>query len=78
MQPVPTLFARYHLPRCTTKIVLRNSEDQSWEVKYVRKVKTHMLSLGWGAFVDDNKLKIGDICIFELLAEKEIRVHVFR
>ena len=78
MQTIPALFAREHLPRCTTTIVLRNSKDQSWEVKYVSTEKSHALSVGWGVFVRDNKLKIGDICIFELLAKKEIRVHVFQ
>ncbi|XP_059431897.1 B3 domain-containing protein Os01g0723500-like isoform X1 [Corylus avellana] len=75
---LPALFAREHLPQCTTTIVLRNSEDRSWKVKYVSTEKSYALSQGWAVFVRDNKLKIGDICIFELLAKKEIRVHIFR
>jgi hypothetical protein len=78
MQLVPALFAREHFPQCTTKVVLRNSEDQSWEVKYATHGNNHKLSQGWRVFVHDNNLKIGDICIFELLAKKEILVHVFR
>ncbi|XP_059431923.1 B3 domain-containing protein Os01g0723500-like isoform X2 [Corylus avellana] len=75
---LPALFAREHLPQCTTTIVLRNSEGRSWKVKYVSTEKSYALSQGWAVFVRDNKLKIGDICIFELLAKKEIRVHIFR
>lgn len=78
MQLVPALFARQHFPQCTTKVVLRNSEDQYWEVKYATHGNNHKLSQGWRVFVHDNKLKIGDICIFELLAKTEILVHVFR
>ena len=71
MQRVPSLFNRVR-----KKVVLRNLEDKSWEVNHLRHGNRHFLS-GLTDFVRDNKLKIGDICVFELLAENEIRVHVF-
>lgn len=77
MQTVPSIFARNHLPQSNTKIILRNSEDKSWETNYINKEKNHKFSRGWKDFVRDNKLKVGDICIFELVAKNEMRVHIF-
>jgi hypothetical protein len=33
----------------------------------------HALRSGWKKFVQDNNLKIGDICLFELLSNQRIR-----
>jgi hypothetical protein len=79
MQRVPASFAKEHLPpQGTTKIVLRNSEGKCWGVNYVNNGKSKVLSKGLKEFVRENKLKIDDICIFELVAKKKIRVHFFR
>ena len=79
MQRVPASFAREHLPpQGTTKIVLRNSEGQSWGVNYVSNGQNKVLSKGLKEFVCGNKLKTGDICIFELVVKNKIRVHFFR
>lgn len=77
MQTVPTIFARNHLPQRNTKIILRNSEDKSWEMNYINNGRNHKFSGGWRDFARDNKLKVGDICIFELVAKNEMRVHIF-
>ncbi|XP_050372562.1 B3 domain-containing protein Os11g0197600-like [Argentina anserina] len=39
---------------------------------------TMMLSGGWVSFRDGNRLQVDDICIFELLNENTMRVHIFR
>jgi hypothetical protein len=78
MQRIPASFAKEHLPGGTTNMVLRNSEDKSWEVKYMSQGVNHVLSGGFRAFVLENKLKIGDTGVFELLGKHEIRVHIFR
>ncbi|KAL4615571.1 hypothetical protein ACB092_07G136000 [Castanea dentata] len=77
LQTVPSIFARNHLPQSNRKIILRNSEDKSWEMNYINKEKNYKFSRGWKDFVRDNKLKVGDICIFELVAKNEMRVHIF-
>ncbi|KAJ7946007.1 B3 domain-containing protein [Quillaja saponaria] len=76
LQPIPTSFARSYLPNSRTEVILLNSEGKHWEVTYVSD-KSHMLCKGWKAFVFDNELKIGDICIFELVAKRKMRVHIF-
>lgn len=68
-----------HLPKCKTEIVLRNVNGQCWTVNSVptTKVQTlHTLCGGWIAFVRDNNIKMGDICIFELIGKCELRVHI--
>ncbi|XP_051124564.1 B3 domain-containing protein Os01g0723500-like isoform X2 [Andrographis paniculata] len=76
---VPYQFSMEHLPNCKTEIVLRNLNGQCWTVNSVPtfKVQTlHTLCGGWMAFVRDNDIQMGDICIFELIGKCEMRVHI--
>lgn len=46
---------------------------KSWETTYFGRHQTHKrfdFSL-WKEFVVDNTLKVGDVCIFELMAQTE-------
>ncbi|GLT86318.1 hypothetical protein SLE2022_044630 [Rubroshorea leprosula] len=75
---IPRWFAKAHLPQCTTFITLRTSDGKSWQVKSVFwKNATITLSKGWSNFVLDNKLQKNDVCIFVLVAPKELLVHFF-
>ncbi|KAL5705015.1 hypothetical protein ACHQM5_023367 [Ranunculus cassubicifolius] len=74
---LPAEFAKKHLPKHETEVVLKNDKDQAWRVKY-KYGKMGSFCGGWSAFVRDNQLEEGDICIFELLAKLEMRVHIFR
>ncbi|KAK6938732.1 B3 DNA binding domain [Dillenia turbinata] len=79
MQKVPYKFSMAHLPNCKIKVVLHNLEGQCWTVNSVptTKVQTvHTFCGGWMAFVRANDIKMGDICIFELVGKCEMRVHV--
>lgn len=79
MQNIPYQFSMAHLPNCKVKIVLQNSEGECWTVNSVPSTRvhtSHTLCGGWMAFVRNNDIKIGDICIFELMHEYEFRVHV--
>lgn len=76
---VPCKFSQEHLPSCRTEIVLRNIKGDCWTVNSVptMKVQTlHTFCGGWMAFVRDNDIQMGDICIFELIGKCEMRVHV--
>ena len=80
MQNIPYKFSTAHLPNSKTKIVLQNLKGESWTVNSVPTTRvntSHTLCGGWMAFVRGNDIKIGDICIFELVLECELRVHVF-
>lgn len=79
LQKVPYQFSMEHLPNCRTKIVLRNLKGQSWTVNSIptTRVQTlHTFCGGWMAFVRDNDIQMGDICIFELVGKCEMRVHI--
>ncbi|KAF8024274.1 LOW QUALITY PROTEIN: hypothetical protein BT93_F1463 [Corymbia citriodora subsp. variegata] len=76
---IPHQFSMDHLPICKTEIVLRNLEGESWTVNSVPDSKGRMLHTfcgGWLSFVRGNGIKIGDICIFELVGKLEMRVHI--
>ncbi|GAV84685.1 B3 domain-containing protein [Cephalotus follicularis] len=76
--PIRHEFARAHLPDFKTKITLRTCENRSWEVTYLCNKSYRMFSGGWTSFARENKLEIGNNCIFEVVAQDELRVHIFR
>ncbi|XP_047320877.1 B3 domain-containing protein Os01g0723500-like [Impatiens glandulifera] len=69
--------ATEHLPSKRATVVLLNKEGRSWDVTYIPKKNQSTFSRGWVHFVNDNGLKEGDLCVFEILSQYEIRVHVF-
>lgn len=76
---IPYKFSMEHLPCCKTEIILRNLKGQSWNVNSIPTIKVqtlHTFCGGWMAFVRENCIEVGDICIFELVGRCEMRVHV--
>ncbi|KAG9150364.1 hypothetical protein Leryth_014554 [Lithospermum erythrorhizon] len=76
---IPYQFSMEHLPCCKTEIILRNLKGQCWTVNSIPTIKVqtlHTFCGGWMAFVRDNLIQLGDICIFELVGRCEMRVHV--
>ncbi|KAK6159418.1 hypothetical protein DH2020_006732 [Rehmannia glutinosa] len=76
---IPKAFQRKHIPLSRHKFVLRNSESICWTVNVtVASTKLLMMCGGWKAFADDNSVKKGDECIFELVEQNTMQVHIFR
>ncbi|XP_010255066.1 PREDICTED: B3 domain-containing protein LOC_Os12g40080-like isoform X2 [Nelumbo nucifera] len=73
---IPGDFAKTHLPRRRTNAILRNSQG-SWIVGLDLGRERSTIRAGWINFVRDNMIRKGDTCIFELVGEREMRVHVF-
>ncbi|KAK7321718.1 hypothetical protein VNO77_32606 [Canavalia gladiata] len=76
---IPYQFSMAHLPNCKIKIILHNLKGEHWIVNSVPSTRvhtSHTLCGGWMAFVRGNNIKVGDICIFELVHECELRVHI--
>ncbi|KAK6160772.1 hypothetical protein DH2020_004153 [Rehmannia glutinosa] len=76
---IPYQFSMEHLPNCKTEIVLRNLNGECWTVNSIPTLKVqtlHTFCGGWMAFVRDNDIQMGDICIFELVGKCEMRVHI--
>lgn len=76
---VPYQFSMSHFPNCKTKIILYNLKGEHWTVNSVPTTRvhtSHTLCGGWMAFVRGNSIKVGDVCIFELIRECELRVRI--
>ncbi|XP_045802371.1 B3 domain-containing transcription factor VRN1-like [Trifolium pratense] len=73
---VPTQFAINYLKKEESNILLKLLNGRTWYAKYCfGKIKS-----GWKNFVRDNKLKVGDVCVFELTKSQALtlRVLIFR
>ncbi|WVZ59850.1 hypothetical protein U9M48_009943 [Paspalum notatum var. saurae] len=63
-------YAVQYLPR-DTQILRLKRHGKVWQVKFiVAKSMPMRFSQGWKEFARDNKLQIGDICLFEQLKNK--------
>ena len=57
--------------------------DRLWPMKlyiYSGKYRSCVVFAGWSAFVRENSLRVGDVCIFELTMMNNVvfKVHIFR
>uniref|UniRef100_A0ACD5TDW9 Uncharacterized protein n=1 Tax=Avena sativa TaxID=4498 RepID=A0ACD5TDW9_AVESA len=80
---IPSKFAADHLERKSHEmLLLRPNRKEQWHLKYYHASVTRGFNGGrWAKFVRDNKLREGDVCIFELMkgARKvTMTVHVVR
>ncbi|KAM7472406.1 hypothetical protein LguiA_010589 [Lonicera macranthoides] len=53
------------LPSATIPAVF-TYRGKSWETTFSSKCKQKLVRTHWKSFVDDNDLKVGDACVFEL------------
>ncbi|XP_039173567.1 B3 domain-containing transcription factor VRN1-like [Eucalyptus grandis] len=70
---IPVGFARQYIQENREMAMLRSS-DGSWLVKLLRTLRDHQacFSAGWTAFVRENCLRVGDVCMFELIDRDDI------
>ncbi|KAF7814016.1 putative B3 domain-containing protein [Senna tora] len=81
---LPSTFYRKHVKK--EKIEKQNIKlecsGRVWNVALIKNGNGQpnyaKLSGGWGAFCKDNKLKVGDVCVFELRENAHLKVHIFR
>ncbi|XP_050217138.1 B3 domain-containing transcription factor VRN1-like [Mercurialis annua] len=91
MQPYHFKYKIVHLPtefgtilkRAPEQINLQNSKGQKWRVRLgkqvaERKYDRFRLGNGWGEFVEDNHMKIGDVCAIEIIDDNLWKVTIFR
>ncbi|XP_047337490.1 uncharacterized protein LOC124941238 [Impatiens glandulifera] len=74
---IPSEFFEKHMPIAKTSIVLRNSDKKMWTVSIIPLGSYHAFSNGFQAFVEQNNLKSGDTCVFELVESNMMQVHFF-
>ncbi|XP_059639687.1 B3 domain-containing transcription factor VRN1-like, partial [Cornus florida] len=75
---VPLVFARKYFAD-KQDIVLRVSDGRTWSVKCNFSKTNAKISGGWQSFVEDNNLKVGDVCVFQLIngIEPSLKVIIF-
>ena len=64
---IPLEFVRSYLQRETRMFILQSASQETWSVKCMIGNSHVKLNKGWRNFARDNKLQVGDICIFELM-----------
>ncbi|KAL6637450.1 hypothetical protein ACP70R_025022 [Stipagrostis hirtigluma subsp. patula] len=78
---LPTQYVKRHLGRQERTILLRRG-GKSYEAKLCINGPTSRFSSGgWRRFVKEYSVEVGDICVFELLKEREMctmNVHIIR
>ncbi|XVF15648.1 hypothetical protein REPUB_Repub09cG0172600 [Reevesia pubescens] len=79
---IPHHFARKHFNSTLTNIdvVLYLSNGKSWPAEYHQRSIGRpygKICNGWRAFVKDNKLKVGDVCVLEMTNDNKISFKVF-
>ncbi|KAH7852375.1 hypothetical protein Vadar_024088 [Vaccinium darrowii] len=77
---VPGNFLRKYLRENHKNISLQFSDGMTWSVRcYTTMNGRH--TLAWRQFARDNSLKVGDVCVFELMSkgsEPKLNVTIFR
>uniref|UniRef100_A0A0D9WKZ4 TF-B3 domain-containing protein n=1 Tax=Leersia perrieri TaxID=77586 RepID=A0A0D9WKZ4_9ORYZ len=78
---VPHRFQR-RLPEARTGVVL-HCGGKSWPASYCGDLKVKKIDVaGWSNFAVDNRLRVGDACVFELIAAAdthlELKVQILR
>uniref|UniRef100_A0A7N0RJR1 TF-B3 domain-containing protein n=1 Tax=Kalanchoe fedtschenkoi TaxID=63787 RepID=A0A7N0RJR1_KALFE len=52
-------------------VILRDAASRVWPVHYYHKPSMKILTTGWSAFSQANKVQLGDECIFKVAPEEE-------
>ncbi|KAL6011298.1 hypothetical protein ACLOJK_001743 [Asimina triloba] len=75
----PYKFITRWLPRETCEMIVWDPAGRRFIIKFVNTGKRMCgLSAGWKLFCIANNLEEDDVCVFELIKEKELQVHIFR
>ncbi|KAF9591908.1 hypothetical protein IFM89_009516 [Coptis chinensis] len=74
--PIPKSFSKKYLPRRSENFKIQASDGKEWAVGYNLNKNGMRLGKGVSAFLSGCKIKLGDICIFELVNRKEFELKV--
>ncbi|KAI5319454.1 hypothetical protein L3X38_039162 [Prunus dulcis] len=66
---LPAEFVKEHFNQVHDNAILRVSGERAWPVKLGHWGRGRIrFQSGWGTFLRDNHLEIGDVCVFELIS----------
>ncbi|XP_015890081.4 putative B3 domain-containing protein Os03g0621600 [Ziziphus jujuba] len=73
---IPNKFVARHINKREAEFNLRVSNGRCWSVRYRAVKRSRTINYcDWRAFAHDNKLEVGDICIFELITSENDILH---
>ncbi|RZC66641.1 hypothetical protein C5167_010327 [Papaver somniferum] len=77
---IPHSFAKEHLPKNIKNVMVRSSDEKVWTLGYYYRGYAARLSSGWTSLRRSLCLTEGDVCVFEVLKERdtEMRDSVYR
>ncbi|KAL6012109.1 hypothetical protein ACLOJK_002585, partial [Asimina triloba] len=75
---LPNKFTRSLLPRRNFLMTVWDPTGKKWNIRYLGERRYGSLSAGWRQFSHHNNLEEGDACVFELIENYVLRVHIFR
>ncbi|KAH0699140.1 hypothetical protein KY284_013355 [Solanum tuberosum] len=75
-QSISSKFARKHFLENNGNLLLRVPGSGSWSVKCTIRLWNSKVTSVWKTFVLDNKLKVGDVCVFEMLRDDKLFIDV--
>lgn len=80
-QCLPSSFITKCLKEKVGDVTLCTLDGKTWPAKYCcyltnNKYTKAALHCGWTAFMQDNKLELGDVCVFELIEQTKILLKV--
>lgn len=81
VQNVALPFAKKYFTNKDNDVVFKNVGGETWQVKIAGNDSNGMkMTRGWPKFAKDNKLKVGDICVLELMKTCKLlfKVHIIR
>ncbi|TXG61734.1 hypothetical protein EZV62_013097 [Acer yangbiense] len=76
---LPAKFTNRYMTQDAESIKIRAFNGREWLVRISWKDGCHVLQ-GWSKFLNDMKIKVGDICVFELIRSQDwlLEVSVFK
>ncbi|KAK8673173.1 hypothetical protein V6N13_111523 [Hibiscus sabdariffa] len=75
---IPRNFVEKHLREEHCSVTLCSNSGKTWIATFKQRLmgKNAFLGSGWGTFVRDNNIQVGDVCAFELINSSEISFKV--
>ncbi|KAK8717525.1 hypothetical protein V6N13_044790 [Hibiscus sabdariffa] len=78
---IPKDFTLKFLKEKVGDLTLCTSDGKTWPANYHRyisrdKYTKAIIHIGWKPFMQDNNLEAGDVCVFELISQTEIKLKV--
>lgn len=77
LQTISRVIASKFFPTRYSDVVLQVPNKRSWALNCTVGRKNGRLNSGWKKFVQDNNIKVGDVCVFEQVSRTRFLFNVY-